>query len=106
MYFFWKRIMDIAISLMVLIFFSPILTIVAILIYLDSPGPVIFVQKRVGQRGRIFNFYKFRSMVVNAEDLLYKNQKLLEEYKKNSYKILDDPRVTKIGKFIRKSSLD
>lgn len=85
---------------------APILTVVAIAIYLNSPGPVIFVQKRVGQGGKIFNFYKFRSMIINAEEILYQNKKLLAEYKRNSYKIFDDPRVTTVGKLIRKTSLD
>lgn len=106
MYFFLKRIVDIIVSMIALIISAPILFVVALLIRLDSPGPVIFIQDRVGQHGKTFKFYKFRSMVINAEELLYKNEKLLKEYKENSYKIFDDPRVTKIGKFIRKTSLD
>ena len=98
--------MDLGISLIVLTLTAPILLVVAVAIYLDSPGPVVFTQKRVGKDGRIFDFFKFRSMIVNAEEILYKNKKLLEEYRKNSYKIVDDPRVTKVGKFIRKTSLD
>ncbi|KKP70308.1 hypothetical protein A2X44_01190 [candidate division CPR3 bacterium GWF2_35_18] len=94
------------VSITILLVILPVLFIVAILIYVSSPGPVIFVQKRVGKNGKIFNFYKFRSMVLNAEKILYQNKKLLAEYKKNSYKIFDDPRVTKIGRFIRKTSLD
>ncbi len=98
--------MDLGISLIVLTLTAPILLVVAVAIYLDSPGPVVFTQKRVGKDGRIFDFFKFRSMIVNAEEILYKNKKLLEEYRKNSYKIVDDPRVTKVGRFIRKTSLD
>lgn len=106
MYFILKRIIDVMVSITILLVILPVLFIVAILIYVSSPGPVIFVQKRVGKNGKIFNFYKFRSMVLNAEKILYQNKKLLAEYKKNSYKIFDDPRVTKIGRFIRKTSLD
>lgn len=98
--------MDITISFLMLLISAPIMLLIGFLIYMDSPGPVVFIQKRVGKDGKIFNFYKFRSMVVNAEDILNDNQALLEKYKKNSYKIFDDPRVTKIGRFIRKTSLD
>lgn len=98
--------MDLIIALVILVVFLPILLVVALVVYFDSPGPVIFTQRRVGQNGKIFKFYKFRSMVINAEEILDKNKKLLAEYKKNSYKIFNDPRVTRVGKFIRKTSLD
>ena len=105
-YIFIKKIFDIIISIIVLSLTCPILIIVAVLVYLGSPGPVVFVQKRVGQNGKIFKFYKFRSMVANAEEILKRDKKLLEEYKKNSYKIFNDPRITKIGRIIRKLSID
>lgn len=104
-YHFSKRFIDIVGSLFGLILLSPILTIVAIAIKLDSKGPVIFSQKRVGLNGKEFNMYKFRSMVINAEELK-KNLEDKNEMDGPMFKIKDDPRVTKIGKFIRKTSID
>lgn len=110
MYFFAKRFIDIVISIIALIFFSPFCLIIAIAIKLDSPGPVFAdTPKRVGKDGKLFKMYKFRSMIVNAHDMLRQDPKfakLLAEYKKNSYKLKVDPRVTKVGGFIRKHSLD
>lgn len=104
-YEFVKRTMDIAISLLALIFLFPLMVIIMILIKLDSKGPVLFSQKRVGKNGKTFKMYKFRSMVINAEDLL-KELKSKNEMSGPMFKIKHDPRVTKIGKFIRKTSLD
>jgi len=99
--------MDIFGSLFGIIIFSPILIAVAAAIRLDSRGPVMAdTPMRVGKDGKLFKMYKFRSMVVGAQDLLQKNPELLKEYKKNSYKLHNDPRVTKVGKFIRKFSID
>ena len=107
MYDFLKRLLDIVGSLVGLIVLSPLLLIVAIAIKLDSPGPVMAdTPMRAGKGGKLFSIYKFRSMVQNAHEILEKNPKLLEEYKKNSYKIFNDPRVTRVGKFIRKYSID
>lgn len=89
----FKRIFDIVATVCGGILILPILAIIAILIYLDSPGPIVFGHKRVGQGGKSFFCYKFRSMVPNA-------QEALEQYLK------DNPRVTRIGKFLRKTSLD
>lgn len=102
-----KRFTDIAISLIILVIFSPIFLIISLLIKLDSPGPVIYSQERVGKHGKIFKIIKFRSMVVNADNLLWEsNPQLLEEYKRNSYKLTNDPRITGIGEIIRRLSLD
>jgi lipopolysaccharide/colanic/teichoic acid biosynthesis glycosyltransferase len=105
-----KRLIDIIVSLTLLIIFSPILIFVPILIKLNSPGPVFAdIPKRVGGEGKTFRMYKFRSMVCNAHDLLLndpKFRKLYEEYKKGSYKLRDDPRITSIGKFLRRFSID
>src|SRR5688572_28249329 len=107
LYDFVKRGMDIFGGVLGLIVFSPILLAVAIAIKLDSRGPVMAdTPMRVGKNGKLFKMYKFRSMVVGAQDLLQKNPQLLKEYKKNSYKLHHDPRVTKVGKFIRKFSID
>lgn len=90
-----------------LIVLSPLLLLVALAIKLDSSGPVMAdTPMRAGKNGKLFKIYKFRSMVQNAHEILEKNPKLLEEYKKNSYKIFNDPRVTRVGKFIRKYSID
>ncbi len=107
MYDFLKRLLDITGSLVGLIILSPLLLIVAVAIKLDSEGPVMAdTPMRAGKEGKLFSIYKFRSMVQNAHEILEKNPKLLEEYKKNSYKIFNDPRVTGVGKFIRKYSID
>ncbi|ACD53365.1 multidrug MFS transporter [Clostridium botulinum] len=104
-YCFLKRAIDIICSLVGLIVLSPVLLITAICIKIESKGSVIFSQTRIGINGEKFNMYKFRSMVVNAEEL---KKKLKEKNEMNGpmFKIKDDPRVTKIGKFIRKTSLD
>lgn len=101
-----KRVVDITGALFGILLSSPIMLITAIAIKLDSPGPVIFKQKRVGMNGRKFNMYKFRSMCADAED---KKKLLLENNNfKNGlmFKMEEDPRITKVGKFIRKTSID
>lgn len=90
-----------------MVLLSPLLALVALAIKLDSTGPIMAdTPMRAGKGGNLFKIYKFRSMVQNAHEILEKNPKLLEEYKKNSYKILNDPRVTMVGKFIRRFSID
>lgn len=106
-YDFAKRTIDLIGSLLGLIILSPLLFFVAVAIKLDSFGPVLAdTPMRVGKNGKLFKMYKFRSMVKNAQELLSSNPKLLEEYKKNSYKIFNDPRITKVGKVIRRFSID
>lgn len=105
-YCFIKRAFDICFSLAVLVFLSWLFVIVAIAIKLDDPnGPVFFKQERVGKNGKTFLMYKFRSMVSNAEELLESLQELNEK-DGPVFKIADDPRITKVGKFIRKTSID
>lgn len=107
---FLKRTIDILGALILGLIFSPICLVTAIAIKLDSPGPILAdTPKRVGQNGKLFKLYKFRSMIVNAHKLLRTNPQLkdlYEQYKKESYKLKEDPRVTRVGKFIRKHSLD
>lgn len=100
-----KRMLDLVVSLVAVIVLSPVMLITAIAIKLDSPGPVIFKQVRVGQNGRTFNIYKFRSMCQDAEA---RRQELLDKNEMNGYmfKIKDDPRITKVGRFIRRTSID
>lgn len=101
-----KKILDfdVAMFLIVLLFIPGI--IMAILIKIDSSGPVFCVQKRVGLKGRLFNFYKFRSMFKDAETLKYELLEKNESKDNVMFKIKDDPRITKVGKFLRKYSLD
>jgi lipopolysaccharide/colanic/teichoic acid biosynthesis glycosyltransferase len=103
--YFIKRTLDIIISIFALILLSPVFLVIAILVKLDG-GPIFFKQTRVGLMGREFKMLKYRSMVVDAEarlkDLLAKNEKAAGV----TFKMKDDPRITRIGRFIRKSSLD
>lgn len=105
LYNFIKRIIDIICSLIGLILLAPFLLIVIIAIKCESKGPVIFSQERVGFKGKNFKMYKFRSMVINAEELKEKLEGL-NEMDGPMFKIKNDPRVTKIGRFIRKTSID
>ena len=104
-YTFSKRFIDILFSFLGILFLSPILIIISILIKLESEGPVIFSQDRIGFEGKTFKMYKFRSMVVNAEDLKVKLEEK-NEMDGPMFKMKDDPRVTRIGKFIRRTSID
>lgn len=110
MYTTLKRTLDILSSLLLGILFFPVCGVTAIAIKLDSPGPILAdTPKRVGRNGKLFKMYKFRSMISNAHDLLRKDPKfkqLYEKYKRNSYKLAEDPRVTRVGKIIRKHSID
>lgn len=101
-----KRIMDVVLSSIALVVLSPVFAIIALAIKLESKGPVFFKHTRIGKDGKIIKIYKFRSMVENAEDLIKKfTPEQMKEYKEN-YKLTDDPRITKVGKFLRKTSLD
>lgn len=110
LYEFTKRMMDIMLSLFLLIIFFPIILIVVLAIIIDSRGPILAdTPERVGKNGTRFKMYKFRSMIQNAHEILRENPKyaqLFEEYKKGSFKLKDDPRITRVGHFIRKHSLD
>lgn len=100
-----KRLIDVICSFIGVVVLSPLFIIIAIIIKTTSKGPVFFSQKRVGKNGKEFDMYKFRSMVVNAEEL---KEKLAAKNEMSGpmFKMKDDPRVTKVGKFIRKTSLD
>ena len=103
---FTKRILDIVVALGLLVCLSPLLLVVATLVKLTDGGPVLFWQNRVGQWGREFPFPKFRTMVINAEEL--KDELLQRSHHEDSitFKMKDDPRVTWIGRFLRKMSID
>lgn len=101
-----KRLLDIVGSAFALLIFSPLMLGTALAIKLDDGGPIFFSQKRIGLHGKPFTMYKFRSMVTNAEEL---KKKLAEENGQTDcfiFKMKDDPRITKVGRFIRKTSLD
>lgn len=92
------------------VIFLPVCILAGMAIKLDSPGPVLAdTPRRVGRNGKLFKLYKFRSMILNAHRLLRtkpKYKKLYEEYKRESYKLKDDPRITRVGRFIRRHSID
>lgn len=107
LYDFGKRLVDLVGSSLGIVLLCPFLILVAIFIKLDSEGPMLAdTPMRVGKDGKLFKIFKFRSMVQNAQEILESNPKLLEEYKRNSYKIFNDPRVTTFGKFLRRFSVD
>jgi lipopolysaccharide/colanic/teichoic acid biosynthesis glycosyltransferase len=97
-----KRIMDLTLSIAALPIVLPILLLASIAIRLDTPGPAIFIQERIGQHGRHFMLYKLRTMVADAEEL---KASTLDSHTIH-FKTLDDPRITSVGRFLRKTSLD
>jgi len=100
-----KRVFDLTLCVMSLPIFLPVVAVCAVLIWLNDPGPIFFRQKRTGKGGRRFTMYKFRTMVTNAEELKL-TYAHLNELSWPDFKITDDPRVTSIGRFLRKTSLD
>ncbi|WP_165213032.1 sugar transferase [Streptococcus tangpeifui] len=107
---FIKRLLDILVGLVgTVVFFVPLALIIAVFyLFGKDRGPIIFRQERMGLHGKSFKIMKFRSMVVNAEELLERDEKLYQTYVAHGYKFPEgqDPRLTKIGAFIRKTSLD
>ena len=104
-YFFVKRIFDIVSSLCAMIVLSPVFLVTALAIKIEDGGPAVFSQDRVGKDGKLFKMYKFRSMYIDAEDRL---SDLAEQNEADGpvFKIKNDPRITKVGRFIRKYSID
>ena len=100
-----KRLIDILFSLVLLIIFAPLLLVVSIIIKMTSKGPIFFVQQRIGYNGRIFGCLKFRTMVKNAEEIKEELSEL-NEMSGPVFKIKNDPRITKFGSFLRKTSID
>jgi lipopolysaccharide/colanic/teichoic acid biosynthesis glycosyltransferase len=100
-----KRPFDFAVAVLALVALAPILAFIAVGVKLDSPGDVLYVDKRIGYKGRTFNCYKFRTMVANAEQLLVH---LAERNERDGilFKIANDPRITRFGRYLRKYSLD
>ena len=108
-YSFLKRTVDITASAAALLLLSPVFLVTSLAIRKDSDGPAMFTQKRIGKDGKLFEIYKFRTMVPDADkklfELLDKDEKAREEYKVNK-KLKNDPRITKVGNFLRKTSID
>jgi len=108
-YAFNKRLIDILGALIGLVFFLPLFLVISSFYLVGSQkGPVLFKQKRIGKNGEEFFIFKFRSMIINAEEHLRQNKDLYKKYIENNYKLdpSEDPRITNIGKFLRKTSLD
>lgn len=101
-----KRLVDIVVSIIGLLFLLPLLLIIAIAIKIDSRGPVIFSQTRAGLGGKPFRMFKFRTMVADADKIKMELQHLNESGDIRLFKIKNDPRVTRVGKWLRKLSLD
>lgn len=104
----FKRSLDIAVALGLLLVLAPAMLILAVLVKLDTPGPVFFRQRRAGLGGRFFMLFKFRSMRADAEAFLRADARLYQKYLDNDFKLPEDedPRVTRLGRFLRKTSLD
>ena len=105
---FAKRVIDLSLTALLLFCLLPVFALVAALVKLTSPGPVLFRQRRVGYRGREFNIFKFRTMFENAEQRLHEDTRLGDVYRENGCKVPAhvDPRLTRIGRVLRRSSLD
>jgi exopolysaccharide biosynthesis polyprenyl glycosylphosphotransferase len=104
---------DVAVASLSLLILSPILLVIAILVKRSGPGPVLFCQQRIGKDGTPFNFYKFRSMVNNSDDAIHRqfaamfiNGGDIPTANSSVFKMTDDPRITRIGKWLRKTSMD
>src|SRR4030043_1277418 len=106
-YYFIKRIIDLVMSISLIIIFLPIWIIIPILIKLDSPGPIFYQHRRVGKNRKEFKMYKFRSMVDDADEILFKkDKKLLKKFKDGDWKLEKDPRITPLGKMMRSLTID
>ena len=100
-----KRAIDIVGSLVLLVLLAPLLLVIAIAIKLDAPGPILYKRRVIRRGGKPFMAFKFRSMVANADDLVKQNLTLLQQYQQN-LKIVNDPRVTRVGRILRQTTLD
>jgi exopolysaccharide production protein ExoY len=101
----WKRVFDSTLALLLIIILLPLLAVVAFLVRVTSAGPIIFRQVRVGQYGRPFVLWKFRTMTNGAEELLEQDSRLKEEFRKR-WKLGEDPRITPLGRWLRKTRID
>ena len=106
-YFFWKRAFDLFFSFLFLLLFSWFLIIIGLLVFFTNPGHIIFFDKRIGKKGKVISVWKFRSMYADSETRpeKYLNEEQLEQWKRER-KVLNDPRITPFGRFLRKTSID
>jgi lipopolysaccharide/colanic/teichoic acid biosynthesis glycosyltransferase len=104
--YFLKRVLDITASVAAILALSPIFILTALAIWLENPGPVFYVQIRVGRNGRHFRFYKFRSMILNADKIKKELEARNESKEGVIFKMKKDPRITRVGRIIRKFSID
>ncbi|MDQ2730101.1 MAG: sugar transferase [Armatimonadota bacterium] len=100
-----KRLFDLVVALSAVLLLSPVFAVIAVAIKLTSPGPILFRQKRLGRNGELFWCFKFRTMVCGAEQRLQQSPELRKQFEQN-YKLKNDPRLTRIGSFLRTTSLD
>jgi Undecaprenyl-phosphate galactose phosphotransferase WbaP len=106
---FMKRAIDLVLTVIMGILFAPLILLVAVAIKLDSPGPVLYRHRRIGRGGREFFAWKFRSMVINADQILssyLQSNPLAAAEWESSHKLKGDPRITRLGRFLRRTSLD
>ena len=101
-----KRLMDVFLAIFLVILFFPIWIIIPFLILIESGQPIFYRHKRMGKNGREFWIYKFRTMVVDADKVLFSNKKLLAEFKNGDWKLKNDPRITKLGRLLRNLTID
>ncbi|MCB0994495.1 MAG: sugar transferase [Acidimicrobiales bacterium] len=103
-----KRAFDVGVGLLLLVLLSPVLVVISLAVKLTSRGPVLFTHERIGRGGQPFHMYKFRSMRHDAEEMLQADPVLWEQYRANDFKLPaeNDPRVTRVGRILRKTSLD
>ena len=101
-----KRLLDLLVAAVLLVIISPLWLFIVLWIRLDSPGPAIFTQTRVGLRGKPYTIYKFRTMIQNADALMKERLEKVTELESFVFQEKDDPRITRSGKFLRKTSLD
>lgn len=101
-----KRFLDIVVALVALVIGFPLFLLVSLAIWLEDRGKIIYTQERIGKDRKLFKIFKFRSMIENADEILFSNPELYEKMRSGSHKVKDDPRITKVGKFIRKYSID
>ena len=104
----WKRLFDIVFSSFALVITAPVMIIIALTILITDGAPITFKQDRIGKNGELFSIIKFRSMCKNATEILQKNPEIYKKYIENNYKLPEgeDPRITKVGMFLRKVSFD
>lgn len=101
-----KRVLDLIVSFVLLILLSPLLLFIALWIRMDSSGPIIFKQTRIGIHGKPYTIYKFRTMVTNADEIMKAKLAKLESLENFTFQEKDDPRITPSGRFLRKLSFD